>query len=97
MEGSRSSMSTSAADLAYALHQHARRGGKTARRRQVARVRQMLDEVGKAPHQISRRDVYDWIERVQSPPTRRDRYYAARLFWRLTYSAELPPPRCLTG
>jgi len=82
-------------ELLHKLNLHARKGGKTSRRRQVARVKQMLDDIGKSPQQISRRDVYAWIERVEAETTRRDRYYAAALLWELIYQKALPRPMCL--
>jgi len=82
-------------DLLHALNLHARKGGKTSRRRQVARVQQMLMDIGKEPQQVSRRDVYAWIEAVEGATTRRDRYYAAKLFWQLVYMSDLPLPICL--
>ncbi|MEF3193636.1 MAG: hypothetical protein K6346_05450 [Halothiobacillaceae bacterium] len=57
----------------------------------------MLSEIGKPPHCVSRGDVYRWIEGVEASSTRRDRYYSARLFWRLTYGSDLPKPRCLAA
>ncbi len=82
-------------NLLHQLNMHALRGGKTSRRRQVARVKQMLSEIGKTPQQIGRGDLYSWIEGVEAETTRRDRFYAAVLFWKFIYKKELPPPICL--
>ena len=82
-------------ELHHQLNLHARKGGKTSRRRQIARVRQMLGDIGKPPEQVSRRDAYAWIELVEAESTRRDRYYAAVLLWELVYQKTLPKPRCL--
>lgn len=82
-------------ELLHQLNLHTAKGGKTSRRRQVARVRQMLEAIGKPPKQISRADVYKWVEDVEGETTRRDRYYAAVLFWELVYQKALPKPLCL--
>lgn len=82
-------------DLNHKLNLHAAKGGKTSRQRQVARVKQMLDEIGKPPQQISRKDVYNWIDKVEAETTKRDRYYAAALLWEIVYQRELPKPLCL--
>jgi len=82
-------------ELHHQLNLHARKGGKKSRRRQVARVKQMLEEIGKPPQQIGRGDAYSWIETAEAETTRRDRYYAAVLFWELVYQKALPRPLCL--
>jgi len=82
-------------ELLHKLNLHARKGGKTSRRRQVARVKQMLEKIGKPPQQIGRGDVYAWIQAAEAEMTRRDRYYAAALLWELVYQKTLPKPCCL--
>jgi len=82
-------------ELLHKLNLHAARGGKTSRRRQVARVKQMLQAIGKPSQQIGRADVYQWIEAAEAVTTRRDRFYAAVLFWELVYQKALPRPVCL--
>jgi hypothetical protein len=85
-------------ELEHRLHLHCRKGGKSSRRRQVARVRQFLDfccsQGGvKAPDQIGRRHVHEWFESlpVSASSTMRDRYYAVRLLWSLLGRASDPP------
>ena len=63
------------------LRAHARQGGKTSRRRQVARVRQFqafCRNLGvREAHQIGKIHAWQWYEEGDlSDVTLRDRYYA---------------------
>ena len=85
-------------ELDFQLKMHARKGGKTSRRRQVARVRQFLKFCQgrgvKGPDQIGNRHVYEWYEECElSPATLRDRFYAACLLWELLNRGMPPRPR----
>ena len=73
-------------DLEYKLKSHARKGGKTSRRRQVARVRQFIKfcrDIGiREPDQIGKKHVWLWYQKDDpAPTTLRDRFYAACLLW----------------
>lgn len=74
-------------ELEDALRRYSRKGGKTARRRQVARVRQFLAWCAaqgvKSPQQVGKRHVHDWLDEAGSEANRRDRYYSIRLLWDL--------------
>jgi len=74
-------------ELDHELRLHARQGGKTSRRRQVDRVRQLIRWCGsqgvRRPDQIGKRHVHQWLAEAPSDATRRDRYYAVRLLWQL--------------
>lgn len=82
-------------DLEHRLRLHAAKGGKTSRRRQADRVRQLVEwcraQGARSPDQIGRRHVWDWYEGVQAPSSLRDRYYAVVLLWRLLGRAGQPP------
>lgn len=73
-------------ELEYRLKSHARKGGKTSRRRQVERVRQLLifcrDRGVRGPDQIGKSHLYQWYEEDElAESTLRDRFYAASLLW----------------
>lgn len=79
-------------DLFYKLHQYARKGGKTARRRQFRRVERFLDWCGRAPDQIGRRQVHEFYRAHDfAPTTSRDYDSAIRLLWRTMGRAGEPP------
>lgn len=74
-------------EIEVALRRYSRKGGKTARRRQVDRVWQFLDWCAtqglNSPQQVGKRHVHEWLDEAKSKTTRRDRYYAIRLLWDL--------------
>ncbi len=76
----------------YGLHQHARKGGKIARRRQVKRVHTFIRWCGRAPAQIGRRQVHAFYRAHDfAPTTARDYDSAIRLLWRTLGRAGEPP------
>lgn len=83
-------------EIEHRLRLHETKGGKTSRRRQADRVRQLIEHArshgARDPSQISRRHVYEWYEQVTASSTLRDRFYAARLLWQLL-GRGLEPPR----
>jgi len=83
-------------DLQFALRSHAKRGGKTSRRRQIQRIEQFLQFCAaqgvRAPEQIGKRHVYAWYETGGAPATLRDRYYAVQLLWTLIGRGKPPAP-----
>lgn len=88
-------------ELEFKLKTHARRGGKTSRRRQVGRIRQFLvfcQGVGvKGPDQIGKRHVHLWFEEKKlSASTLRDRFYAVCFLWELLGRGKPPHPSPLT-
>jgi hypothetical protein len=84
-------------DLEHRLRLYCAKGGKTSRRRQADRVRQLLafarQQGIRRPDQIGRRHILEWYESLPSaaPSTLRDRYYAAALLWQLLERAGDPP------
>lgn len=85
-------------ELEHRLRLHERKGGKTSRRRQTDRVRQLIAHAraggARDPSQISRRHVWEWYEQVSAVSTLRDRFYATRLLWRLLGRGDgAPRPR----
>lgn len=73
-------------DLEVNISNHCRKGGKTSRRRQVARLRQFIKFCKgrgvKGPDQIGNRHVYEWYESgALSETTLRDRFYAVCKLW----------------
>lgn len=79
-------------DIQYALHQHARKGGKTARRRQVKRVEEFVSWCGCDPRQTGRGHVQRYFAaRGFAPTTERDHWYAIRLLWRVMGRPVDPP------
>lgn len=79
-------------DIRHALNQHACRGGKTARRRQVRRVEQFVRWCGCPPHQTGKKHVHLYFEEMSfSTTTARDHWYAIRLLWRLLGRSGFPP------
>lgn len=79
-------------DLFFQLHQHARKGGKIARGRQLKRVQAFITWCGRAPHQIGRRQVHDFYRAHDfAPTTARDYDSAIRLLWRTMGRASEPP------
>ncbi|WP_404369631.1 hypothetical protein [Marinobacter sp.] len=79
-------------ELFYRLHQHARKGGKVARRRQVKRVEAFVRWCGRAPAQIGRRQVHEFYRaHAFAPTTARDYDSAIRLLWRTLGRAGEPP------
>lgn len=83
---------TSQREFRFQLHQHARKGGKTHRRRQVQRVWRFLRWVGVSAHHVSRRQVYDFYRyQCQSQTTKRDYYYSMRLMWKALGREDDPP------
>lgn len=84
-------------ELNYLLQAHARKGGKTSRRRQVARVKQFLAFCRRhgvrEPDQIGKRHVFEWYaEKRLAATTLRDRFYAVSLLWDLLGRGEPPRP-----
>lgn len=84
-------------ELEYRLKSHARRGGKTSRRRQVDRVRQFIKfcrDVGvRGPDQIGKSQLHQWYEETDlAESTLRDRYYAASLLWEFLDRGVPPKP-----
>ena len=85
-------------ELEHRLRLHEAKGGKTSRRRQADRVRQLIAfcraRGARDPSQISRRHVWEWYEQVKAATTLRDRFYAARLLWHLLGRGDgVPRPR----
>jgi len=79
-------------ELFYRLHQHARKGGKVSRRRQVKRVEAFLRWCGRAPDQIGRRQVHEFYRAHDfAPTTARDYHSALKLLWRTMGRAGEPP------
>lgn len=86
-------------DLREALRQHARKGGKTSRRRQVDRIQQFLKFCAtkgvRAPDQIGKRHIHEWYEESHlSESTLRDRFYAVSLLWEWMGRGQPPRPTC---
>lgn len=84
-------------ELEYQLTTYARKGGKTSRRRQVARVRQFLSfckDLGvRGPDQIGKNHVWKWYEDGNlSAVTLRDRFYSVLLLWTILGRGEPPRP-----
>lgn len=81
-------------EFAYQLHQHARKGGKQHRKRQIQRVWRFLRWTGVPAHNVSRRHVHEFYRsQCRSQTTARDYYYAIRLLWSaLGRSGEPPRP-----
>lgn len=84
-------------NLEVHLNTYARRGGKTSRRRQVARVRQFIkfcrNQGIREPGQIGKRQVWSWYQEADlAPTTLRDRYYAVCLLWEWLGRGEPPKP-----
>jgi hypothetical protein len=85
-------------NLRAALRQHACKGGKTSRRRQVDRIQQFLKFCAtngvRAPEQIGKRHVHEWFEESHlSESTLRDRFYAVSLLWEWMGRGQPPKPR----
>lgn len=82
-------------EIEHRLRLHSSKGGKTSRRRQADRVRQLIEHArsrgARDPSQVSRKHVYEWYEGVTAAATLRDRYYAARLLWQLLGRGSDPP------
>lgn len=85
-------------DIRHALHQHARKGGKTARRRQVKRAEEFVDWCGCNPYQTGRGHVRRYFRaKGFAPSTARDHWYAIRLLWRVMGRPGEPPKPPPTG
>jgi hypothetical protein len=89
-------------NIEYELNAYARKGGKTSRRRQVARVRQFIKfcrDLGiREPGQIGKKHVWAWYdEQNLSPSTLRDRFYAVSLLWDLLGRGTPPKPTIPMG
>ncbi len=87
-------------ELEYRLKSHARKGGKTSRRRQVERVRQLLifcrNRGVRGPDQIGKIHIFKWYEEVElAESTLRDRYYAASLLWEFLDRGVPPKPHSM--
>jgi hypothetical protein len=79
-------------ELFFRLHQHARKGGKRARSRQLKRIHTFITWCGRAPHQIGRRQVHEFYRaRAFAPTTARDYDSAIRLLWRCLDRVGEPP------
>lgn len=79
-------------ELFFRLHQHARKGGKIARARQLKRVQTFIAWCGRDPHQIGRRQVHEFYRaHTFAPTTARDYDSAIRLLWRTMGRAGEPP------
>ncbi len=70
-------------EIRHRLNLHARKGGKTARRRQVKRAEAFASWCGCDPRQIGKRHVWEFFEAHDhwEPTTKRDHWYAVRLLW----------------
>jgi len=87
-------------DLRAVLRQHARKGGKTSRRRQIDRIHQFLRFCAtkgvRSPEQIGKRHVHQWYEESNlSTTTLRDRFYAVSLLWEWMGRGQPPKPPSL--
>ena len=78
--------------LEFRLHQHARKGGKTHRYRQIQRVRRFLRWADMPAHNVGKRQVHEFYRsECRSKTMRRDYYYAFRLLWRALGRDSNPP------
>jgi hypothetical protein len=79
-------------ELFFKLHQHARKGGKIARTRQLKKIQAFIKWCGRAPHQIGRRQVHEFYRAHDfAPTTARDYHYAIRLLWQVLERPGEPP------
>jgi hypothetical protein len=79
-------------ELFFRLHQHARKGGKVARARQLKRIQAFIKWCGRDPRQIGRRQVHDFYRAHNfAPTTARDYDSAIRLLWRTIERTGEPP------
>ena len=81
-------------DIRHALHQHAAKGGKTARRRRIKRIEEFVEWCGCSPYQVGRGHVHRYFQAKNfAPSTSRDHWYAIRLLWQtMGRSGEPPKP-----
>lgn len=81
-------------ELRHKMNQHAAKGGKTSRRRQVKRAEQFVKWCNCNPYQIGRGHVWRYFEAQNfAPSTARDHWYAVRLLWRHALERPSDPPR----
>lgn len=79
-------------NLFFKLHQHARKGGKIARARQLKRIQTFIKWCARDPRQIGRRQVHAFYRAHDfAPTTARDYDSAIRLLWRTMGRAGEPP------
>lgn len=80
-------------NIRHQLNLHARKGGKTARRRQLRRVEAFVRWCACDPQQIGKNDVYAFFRAHDyfAETTRRDYWYAVRLLWRAVGRPKDPP------
>lgn len=80
-------------DIRHRLHLYARKGGKTARRRQLKRIEAFVAWCGCAPYQIGKGHVRRYFAAHNlAPSTARDHWYAIRLLWQ-SLGRPTDPPR----
>ena len=79
-------------ELRHRLNQHAAKGGKTSRRRQVKRIYEFVDWCKCSPEQIGKKHVHQFFAKHEfAVSTERDYWYAIRLLWRLIGRSSDPP------
>lgn len=79
-------------ELRHKMNQHAAKGGKTSRRRQIQRAEQFLSWCGCSPYEIGRRHVrLYFLDKKFAPTTARDHWYGIRLLWHAIGRASDPP------
>lgn len=79
-------------DIRHALHQHAAKGSKAARRRQLKRIEEFVDWCECSPFQMGRGHVNRYFsEKSYAPSTARDHWYAIKLLWQVMGRPGEPP------
>lgn len=78
--------------LNYRLANHMKKGGKTSRKKQVARVRRFIKVCGCPAEQIGNKHVKMFYQKKSySPTTERDYFYAIKLLWEFLDRHNEPP------
>lgn len=76
-----------------AIHAYARKGSKTARRKQIARIEALACWCKKPLEQIGKRDIHEYwrANAGLSDDTKRDHFYAFKTLWEILGRGGDPP------
>lgn len=78
-------------EIKHKLRLWAAKGGKTHRRRTLARIEQFVTWCGvRHPAQIGKKHVHQYLQQFEAPTTRRDHWYAIRQLWKIIGRGDPP-------
>lgn len=81
-------------EIRHKLNLYKAKGGKQSRRRTVKRVEEFVSWCKCSPHQIGKKHVHAFFEKMNfAPLTERDYWYAIKLLWEILERQGKPPKK----